>query len=373
MSVKQKILRSSALGARPAAGTRQPGELYINFADNQLGVIDTAQDPQDLLAIRYFSTETSYEVNDVVIYEVDGKLYQAIVPNGPGPFVPTDWITAIDSFTQRLAGYSDDGFHEEYVGDLDDILVNSKYFITSGGVTNEPSDFGSGGGWITTDMSTDDSTSLQVIEGGDSANEGKVWQRSRTTSVWGPWRIIIGPRTSQIGELVELPGLIAVPANRGLAGAFGQLLLRAEYPDMWNFISTSTPFVTDAVWQAESNLGANGVGLYSDGDGSTSFRMPDYRGEFLRAMNFASGGGNAARDPDRADNSLDWQGDQYRQHRHNVFDQYVGQDSDGGNGDPRITPGATTNTGYSGGSETRGRNIPVLTCIRVEDVAVGVI
>lgn len=370
MSVKQKILRSSALGQRPAAGTRQPGELYINFADKQLGVIDVAQDPQDLLAVRYFSTDAAYLVGDVVLYAVDGQMYQAITPNGPGPFVPTDWITAIDSFVRRLKGYETDGTHEEYIGDLNAILDNSKYFITDGTVTNAPSDFGSGGGWITTDLATDNTTAIQIIwGGGDSGNERRVWQRQRIVSVWQPWVLIARPALSQIGEMVELPGLISVPAGRGLVEANGQLLLRSSYPEFWNFVTTSTPFITDAAWVSDSNGGARGVGYYSDGDGSTTFRVPDFRGEFRRGMNYAASGGSAARDPNRSDNSLDWQLDELRSHRHPfTAQQNIGGFTDDGGAPDQRSVADSRNTSFVGGSETRGRNIPVLVCIRAEDI-----
>lgn len=41
-----RILRSSVSGARPAG--RQPGEIYVNFADGIMGYIDAAGQPVDL-------------------------------------------------------------------------------------------------------------------------------------------------------------------------------------------------------------------------------------------------------------------------------------------------------------------------------------
>lgn len=48
MANQLQILRSSTAAARPTAGTRQPGEIYVNFADGVFGFIDAAQNPVDV-------------------------------------------------------------------------------------------------------------------------------------------------------------------------------------------------------------------------------------------------------------------------------------------------------------------------------------
>ena len=68
-------IRSQTKAVRPAAGSRQPGELYVNFADRQIGFIDQAKAAKDLVAIRYFSPTTDYASGDFVIQA--GELYQA--------------------------------------------------------------------------------------------------------------------------------------------------------------------------------------------------------------------------------------------------------------------------------------------------------
>jgi Chaperone of endosialidase len=82
-----QTLRSSTPGARPAG--RQPGELYVNWPDLQLGVVDSASAPIDLIAVRYFSTLTSYAVGDFVVQA--GALYFANAAVAPGPFNPAQW------------------------------------------------------------------------------------------------------------------------------------------------------------------------------------------------------------------------------------------------------------------------------------------
>ena len=70
-----QTLRSSVPGTAPAPGTRQPGELYVNFPDNALGVIDPTQNPVDLIPVRYFSSLASYFTGDCVLQ--NGRIYVA--------------------------------------------------------------------------------------------------------------------------------------------------------------------------------------------------------------------------------------------------------------------------------------------------------
>ncbi|HHP0421430.1 TPA: phage tail protein, partial [Yersinia enterocolitica] len=64
-----------------------------------------------------------------------------------------------------------------------------------------------------------------------------------------------------------------IPAGYGAGD--GQILTRAVWPDAWAAIdSGEVPLVSDAVWLSDVSK----RGCYSTGDGSTTFRMPDYNG-----------------------------------------------------------------------------------------------
>jgi hypothetical protein len=64
----------------------------------------------------------------------------------------------------------------------------------------------------------------------------------------------------------------------GHLAADGQLLKRADYPDIWNAISTGVLLSnTDSAWQSTPTS----RGVYSTGDGSTTFRMPDLNGVWV--------------------------------------------------------------------------------------------
>jgi hypothetical protein len=87
MTGRVQTLRSSVAGNRPTG--RQPGELYVNFADAQLGVVNASSAAQDLIGVTFFSTTSSYVVGQFAIQA--GQLYRCVSATGPGAFAPTSW------------------------------------------------------------------------------------------------------------------------------------------------------------------------------------------------------------------------------------------------------------------------------------------
>jgi hypothetical protein len=82
-----QTLRFSTAGVRPTG--RQPGELYVNWPDYQLGVINASSAAVDLIAVRFFSTLASYAIGDFVWQA--GELYRAIAAVAPGAFTLAQW------------------------------------------------------------------------------------------------------------------------------------------------------------------------------------------------------------------------------------------------------------------------------------------
>ena len=100
------------------------------------------------------------------------------------------------------------------------------------------------------------------------------------------------------------------------------------------------------------------------------FRLPDYRGRFLRGWAHGS-----SRDPDRAARTPDHgggptgdvvgskQGDELGSHRHQISPNYLSTPNDGhGGGGDNMTPQYYSN--YTGGNETRPKNINVMWVIK---------
>ena len=116
-------------------------------------------------------------------------------------------------------------------------------------------------------------------------------------------------------------------APSGYVIANGGLLSRAAYPALWAHAQASGNIAgTDAAWSA---------GMYSPGDGATTFRIPELRGEFLR---FADGG----RGVDAGRSVGSYQADQNKTHSHGVTDAgHVHGTNDAGHSHGVNDPGHT--------------------------------
>lgn len=66
----------------------------------------------------------------------------------------------------------------------------------------------------------------------------------------------------------------------GYAAADGQLLSRSTYADAFAQATAAGLVVSDAAWLADPTK----RGMYSSGDGSTTFRLPDYNGRFAGSL-----------------------------------------------------------------------------------------
>lgn len=134
------------------------------------------------------------------------------------------------------------------------------------------------------------------------------------------------------GTIVYCAAATPPPIGRLLA-ADGSLLLRATYDDLFDRIGE----------------------VFGVGDGSTTFRIPDLRGVFIRGIDAGRG-----LDPSRVFGS--YQADELKEHYH----QYRVANSDGGS--LHADAGAGNYIGWGvttsvGGTETRPKNIALLPCI----------
>jgi microcystin-dependent protein len=109
---------------------------------------------------------------------------------------------------------------------------------------------------------------------------------------------------------------LAMPVGTVLTGYFtaarpgfvmgrGNLVSRAAYPRLWAHVQAAGLVVADATW-----LGGS-FGLFSSGDGSTTFRLPRLGGQVIRLWDDGAGV-----DPGRAVGTL--QADQNKEHTHGV-------------------------------------------------------
>lgn len=157
------------------------------------------------------------------------------------------------------------------------------------------------------------------------------------------------------------PNRAAIPA--GYAPADGQALSRSLYPDAWAGIAAgNVPVATDAAWLATPTE----RGKFTAGDGSTTFRLPDYNGKSAGSLGalFLRGDGTLS-----AQTNGVIQPDELREHDH-PLNVATGADTTrvgllnqvGGVG-PAGAGGARTYR--TGGAETRPLNVTGCWVIRL--------
>lgn len=92
-----------------------------------------------------------------------------------------------------------------------------------------------------------------------------------------------GNELKRASNLVGMVGMFSgTTPPAGWIKVNGATLTRASYPDLWAYAQASGSIVAEASWASNS-------GKFSSGNGSTTFRIPDLRGEFPRFWDDARG------------------------------------------------------------------------------------
>ena len=104
---------------------------------------------------------------------------------------------------------------------------------------------------------------------------GDVSKRVPTTE----W-IVAAIAADAIGRIVFEP---RTSVRAGYLKLNGALLNRADYPALWAYAQSVGAIVSEAAWTS------NNWGCFSSGNGATTFRLPELRGEFIRCWDDARG------------------------------------------------------------------------------------
>jgi len=143
-------------------------------------------------------------------------------------------------------------------------------------LSNPPDTYGQIGGTHVTDLTASISMRLASLPAGSvtivadptfSSAAALLMDHiaSTTPHPWASWL--------PVGVVLPFYG---VNPPRGFVSPYGWLLQRTLYPELWAHAQAQGLVVTEAEWTAGK------WGFFSDGDGSTTFRLPDMRGEFMR-------------------------------------------------------------------------------------------
>lgn len=163
----------------------------------------------------------------------------------------------------------------------------------------------------------------------------RIWYRIWNTDTWNGWSVINGDNVGEVATFAR-----ATPPA-GWLRCNGAAVSRVTYSRLFAAIGTT----------------------FGAGDGSTTFNLPEMRGEFARGWDNGRGA-----DPGRVFGSA--QVHSFENHDHVLVDVAAGAGSDFGVDFPSPvtgTAGAIGNDNIAvagGGTETRPRNIALLYCIK---------
>ncbi|WP_069705872.1 phage tail protein [Burkholderia seminalis] len=130
----------------------------------------------------------------------------------------------------------------------------------------------------------------------------------RSTSLATTEWVLATLSTAMVGQIVFEPRTLP---RAGFLKANGALVNRADYPALWAYAEGSGTLVSDDEWQKAR------WGCFSTGNGTTTFRLPELRGEFIRCWDDAR-----SIDKDRMLGS--WQDSANRLHSHGASASEVG-------------------------------------------------
>lgn len=169
----------------------------------------------------------------------------------------------------------------------------------------------------------------------------KGWSEERIAQAIAAWA---GGGGGSPGEVTVIYGNTA---KEGTVKINGATLSRAAYPELWTFAQTSGVLA--------ATEGGKNFWEFGPGDGSTTFSMPEVRGEFPRFWDDGRG-----IDSGRTIGS--WQSDEFKSHTHTGTERGP-LDALAGGAPGNYKASASTTTGSAGGAETRPRSIALLACM----------
>lgn len=132
--------------------------------------------------------------------------------------------------------------------------------------------------------------------------QGQVGSRTVTDNdiIWEEKPMEISSDVTPIGTIKQQLWHTAPPGYIKLD--VSQVLLRADYPELWQYVQKYMPLISEVDWQKQAAK-QNTVGFFSTGNGSTTFRTPVI-------LDFARGGA--------AGSVGVYTADQNKRHSHNV-------------------------------------------------------
>jgi microcystin-dependent protein len=175
-----------------------------------------------------------------------------------------------------------------------------------GNTTKKPIALAPYGGKVLVGSTVDDGIGLVQVTGLITAQTPAAGDASKrlATTEW----VVAAIASDAIGRIVFEP---RTSVRAGYLKLNGAVLKRTDYPALWAYAQSVGAIVAEASWAS------NNWGCFSSGDGATTFRLPELRGEFIRCWDDARGA-----DAGRAIGT--YQGSQNVSHAHGASAAAVG-------------------------------------------------
>lgn len=169
------------------------------------------------------------------------------------------------------------------------------------------------------------------------------------TKLFQAIQLLVAAGTVPVGAIVAFA---TTSAPTGYVKANGVLLSRVTYANLWAHAQASGALVSDATWVTSR------PGAWSTGDGATTFRIPDFRGLFMRGFHDGSG----TYDSNTATLLGQYRDSQNKAHTHSAPQGLSG--AAGGSSLDVGGNGVASVTGSEGGTEGFPRHASSLICIK---------
>jgi microcystin-dependent protein len=195
----------------------------------------------------------------------------------------------------------------------------------------------------------------------DSATAGQVWSKE----VAGGYELnmFVGSATDvPLGTVTTATAQYAIPidvieaglASSGRGAVAGDIKMHGANTAPTGWLKCNGAAVSRTTY---ADLFAEIGTTWGTGDGSTTFNLPDFRGEFVRGWDDGRGV-----DSGRAFGSA--QAQAIQSHSHDVDVKFSGTGDNGVLFQVASGSGSTIGTQATGGTETRPRNVATLFCIK---------